>query len=86
MLKSSKLPPIPYVTCVLPNTGLLHSSILAFAGLGKLLGMKSGGGLLGELKGCELALLRGVVFVLMVRCVLFFRGVTSSTVVAWLVK
>jgi hypothetical protein len=47
--------------------------------------MKSGGGLLGELKGCELALLRGVVFALIGCCFLFFRGVTSSTVVAWLV-
>jgi hypothetical protein len=85
MLKSSRLPPGPYVICVLPNTGLLHSSIRAFVGLGKLLGMNRGGGLLGEVTGCELAILRGVVFVLAIRCVLFLRGVTSSTVVAWLI-
>jgi hypothetical protein len=85
MLKSSKLPPAPYVICVLPSVGLLHSSILAFVGLGKLLGMNRGGGLLGEVQGCELAILRGVVCALDVRCVLFFRGVISSTVVAWLV-
>lgn len=83
MLKSSKLAPIPYVACVLPRIGLLQSSIRALVGLGKLLGMNSGGGLLGEITGCELEILRGVVFAL--RCVLFFLGVTSSTVVAWLV-
>lgn len=66
ILKSSRLPTIwlDLKSCVLPNTGLLQSSMLDLVGLGKLLGMNSGGSLLSEMKCCELAILQGVVFAL----------------------
>jgi hypothetical protein len=47
ILNSSKLPGPHWLSPTsLPNTGLLHPSIVTLAGLGKLLGMNSGGGLL----------------------------------------
>ena len=46
--------------------------------------MNSDGGFSGEMKGCDFEFRWGVVWALRTRCVLFFFGVSSSTVVAWL--
>ena len=67
MLKSSMLPItwlLVKLSCVGCRIGLLQSCIRDADGLGKLLGMKSEGGLAGEMKGWDFVSRCGVVVAL----------------------